>query len=59
MLDRVCIGAGSIVVGVLSIDTSGGGSGFADGIIGTVDEASGAGITPILMTAFSVGRLEA
>ena len=58
MLDRVCIGAGSIVVGVLSIDASSGRSGFADGIIGTVDKASGAGITPILMTAFSVGRWE-
>ena len=59
MLNRVYIGADSIVVGVLSIDTSGGGSGFADGIIGTVDKASGAGIIPILMTAFSVGRWEA
>ena len=55
----MCIGAGGIVVGVLSIDASGGGSGFADGIIGTVDKASGAGITPILMTAFSVGKWEA
>ena len=45
-----------VLVGVLSTDTSGGGSGFADGIIGTIDRASGAGITPILMTAFSVGR---
>ena len=59
MLDRVCIGADSVVMGVLSIDTSGGGSRFADGIIGTVDKASGAGIIPILMTAFSVGRWEA
>ena len=40
MLDRVCIGAGSVVVSVLSIDTSGGGSGFADGLIGTVDSKS-------------------
>ena len=59
MLDGVCIGAGSIVVGVLSTDTSSGGNGLADGIIGTFDRASGTGITPILMTVFSVGRWEA
>ena len=59
MLDVVCVGAGSIVVGVLTTDTSGGGSGLADGIIGTVCRASGTGITPILMIAFSVGRWEA
>ena len=46
-------------MGALSIDTSGGGSRFADGIIGTVDKTSGAGIIPILITPFSVGKWEA
>ena len=36
--------------GPLSIDTSGGRSRFVNGIIGTVDMASGGGIIPILMT---------
>ena len=36
VLDRVFIGAGRVVMGALSIDTSGGGSGFASGITGTV-----------------------
>ena len=56
VLDRLCIGAGNVVVGALSIDTSGGGSGFSDGMMGTVNKASGAGTTPILATAFSVGK---
>ena len=55
-VDRLCIGAGNVVMGVLSIDTRGGGSGFADGMMGTVNKASGAGTTPILATAFSVGK---
>ena len=56
VLDRLCIGAGNVVMGALSIDTSGGGSGFTDGMMGTVNRASGAGNTPILATAFSVGK---
>ena len=56
VLDRLCIGAGNVVVGALSIDTSGRGSGFADGMMGTVNKASGARTTPILATAFSVGK---
>ena len=56
VLDRLCIGAGNVVMGALSIDTSGGGSGFTDGMMGTVNKASGAGTTPILATAFSVGK---
>ena len=56
VLDRLCIGTGNVVMGALSIDTSGGGSGFADGMMGTVNKASGAGTTPILATAFSVGK---
>ena len=56
VLDRLCIGAGNVVVGALSIDTSGEGSGFSDGMMGTVNKASGAGTTPILATAFSVGK---
>lgn len=56
VLDRLCIGAGNVVMGALSIDTSGGGSGFTDEMMGTVNKASGAGTTPILATAFSVGK---
>ena len=56
MLNRLCIGAGNVVMGALSIDTSGGGSGFANGMMGTVNKASGAGTTSILATAFSVGK---
>ena len=37
-------------MGASSIDTSGGGSGFIDGIIGAVDMASETGI--IMMTLF-------
>ena len=55
VLDKLCI-AGNVVMGALSIDTSGGRSGFADGMMGTVSKASGAGTTPILATAFSVGK---
>ena len=58
VLDRVFIGAGRVVMGAFSIDTSGGGSGFASGITGTVNKAFGAGTTPILMTALSVGKWE-
>ena len=58
VLGRVFIGAGRVVMSALSIDTSGGGSGFADGTRGTVNKASGALTTPILMTAFSVGKWE-
>ena len=58
VLDRLCIGAGRVLMDALSIDTSGGGSGFAAGITGTVNKASGAETTPILMTAFSVGKWE-
>ena len=40
VLDRVFIGAGRVVMGAFSIDTSGRGSGFASGITGTVNKAS-------------------
>ena len=40
VLDRVFIGADRVVMGAFSIDTSGGGSGFASGITGTVNKAS-------------------
>ena len=40
VLGRVFIGAGRVVMSALSIDTSGGGSGFADGTRGTVNKAS-------------------
>ena len=56
VLDRLCIVTGNVVMGALSIDTSGGGSEFADGMMSTVNKASGAGTTPILATAFSVGK---
>ena len=42
VLGRVFIGAGRVVMSALSIDTSGGRSGFADGTRGTVNKASGA-----------------
>ena len=51
VLDRLCIGAGNVV-----IDTSDGGSGFADLRMGIVNKASGAGTTPMLATTFSVGK---
>ena len=55
VLDKVaCTDADSQVMGPLSIDTSGGGSSFVNGIIGIVDWVSRAGIVPILMRALSV-----
>ena len=38
VLDRLCIGVGNVLMGAPSIDTSGGGSGFADGMKGTVNK---------------------
>ena len=59
VLGRVFIGAGRVVMGAFSIDTSGGGSGFASGKQVLLTRLrSGAGTTPILMTAFSVGKWE-
>lgn len=59
VVDRLCIGAGQVLMGALCIDTrGGGGSRFAAGITGTVNKASRAGTTPLLMTAFSVGKRE-
>ena len=55
MLDKVaCTDADSGVMGALSIDTSGGGNSFVNGIISTVDTISVAGIVPILTRALSV-----
>ena len=59
MLDKVaCTDVDSVMIAALSIDTSGGGGSFVNGI-STVDRGSKAGIVPILMRSLSVAKWEA